>query len=130
MIVERSVLGRKGLQEIDVEVVEDGLKLITKALTFLYKGQELQLAEDSEFTVEPDPDVFVTISAFLVRVKETDSIAVLVDEVPDGESPYVLSGSPYEVIHRIYSLRMPPATGALDGVEVIVRKLLAPEEEG
>ena len=117
--------GFKNDCQLVVEV--SGLDLSVKAGTVVNYTVERELAEDKDYTVTPSADYPLLVEAWLVLVKATDALDVLVDEiVDDGEDVrYVFDDeSPYKKLRMLAYGQLPAGATSIDDGDFTIKKIV------
>lgn len=82
--------------------------------TFQLKGVSRTLAADQSYTVTiPNSAYNTTIWGYLVLIRETETVGLLVDEVSGepGDIPFGFTADgPYEMLATIFTIQIPPGT--------------------
>lgn len=112
--------------DCQLNVAVSGLEVIVSPGTVLNYGVERELGEEKRYTVTPSAENNVLVEVWLVVVKATDALDILVDEVEDDgvDVRYVFDDeSPYKKLRLIAYGDVPAGVVALDEVEWFVKKI-------
>jgi hypothetical protein len=90
-----------------------GEKIVVGQGQFKYAGSDLQLTDDEEYTIAADTER-VWITGWVVRVRSSGEVRIVVDEVRLSTPSYEFDDSEYELIHRLYRAVVDPGNVAAD----------------
>ena len=109
---------------LSLTVSVQGESIVVGKGTFTYGGESLELTDDEEYGISSGTER-LWVTGWLVRVKNSGEIRVLVDEARVGVPQFVFEDSEYQVIHRLYRAVVDPGNVAAD-VDVEVLHVVPP----
>lgn len=116
----------KGQMLVDLAVRVSGSKLVVAAGTFTVHGTEYELTEDEEFEVVAEaPKRW--LDAWLVKLKDTGEVRVVMDDRRSGEPRFDWDASNYARLHNIYLAALPENGQAADAAVKVFHIADAPE---
>lgn len=120
-----------GIHSVSLSVEQSGMDVSVKSGQFRVSGVDYEFTEDQDFSAEAAAECDTIVTGYIAKDVSTGVLVLIVDEeVLDGEDvPFIFSGSGYDPIHRLFSLKVPAAATSLDGVDVTVYHIVEPEKQ-
>jgi len=112
-------------------------QVVVRSGSFIIASEAFSLAEDQSYTMVNAPATDVLVRGHLVKEIATGDPLLLVDEIYDDgvDVKYNFVGSPYELLHKLFSFLIP--AGSVDHsaftanvLHIVAPPAPAPEGEG
>lgn len=116
------------LNAVSLVVEQNGSAVLVRAGAFTIAGVVFNLSQDQVYTHVADPSK-MSVSGCLSRYRSTGVVQLFVDEVKDdgADTHYrFLATDPYELLHRLFHVEIPPNTTSLNDHEVKIMRIVAP----
>lgn len=107
----------------------DGMRFTVSVNEIIHEGQPGVLDGEFEYDVQ-DTDERISLSAWLVRLKDTGELSVLVDECLPGMRGYRWGDENIEMILPLINANVQPGVTNLNESDFLIHRVLKGEGDG